>query len=84
MYLVLTSPSMFCLLDEPFTHVLPVNIEAVSKLTEREKVDKGIVITDHLYEYVLDISDKIYVIEKGKTNLLNDIRELKGDRKSVV
>lgn len=32
-----------------------------------EKQNKGILITDHLYRDILDISDKLYVLSDGRT-----------------
>ncbi len=59
---------MFCLLDEPFTHIMPIHIETVKQLIEREKEMKGIILIDHQYQNVIDICDRIYIIENGKTN----------------
>jgi ABC-type multidrug transport system ATPase subunit len=70
-YTLLKRESMFCLLDEPFSHVMPVHIEVIKELIESEKQKKGIILIDHLYNNVIDISDSIYIIENGKTNLVN-------------
>jgi ABC-type multidrug transport system ATPase subunit len=67
-YTILASKSLFCLLDEPFTHLMPVHIETVKKLIEREKEKKGIILIDHQYQNVIETCDRIYIIEKGKTN----------------
>jgi ABC-type multidrug transport system ATPase subunit len=67
-YTILASKSLFCLLDEPFTHIMPVHIETVKQLIEREKLKKGIILIDHLYQNVIDICNRIYIIENGKTN----------------
>lgn len=67
---MLTAKSLFCLLDEPFTHIMPVHIETIKQLIEREKQKKGIIIIDHQYKNVIEICDKVYVIENGKTNLV--------------
>jgi len=72
-YTILTSASMFCLLDEPFTHIMPVHIETVKQLIEREKHKKGIILIDHQYENVIDTCNRIYIINNGKTNeVLNE------------
>jgi ABC-type multidrug transport system ATPase subunit len=67
-YTILASKSLFCLLDEPFTHIMPVHIETVKRLIEREKLKKGIILIDHQYQNVIDICNRIYIIENGKTN----------------
>ncbi|HSM48714.1 MAG TPA: ATP-binding cassette domain-containing protein [Draconibacterium sp.] len=72
-YSILAGKSLFCLLDEPFTHIMPIHIETVKQLIEREKPKKGILVIDHQYENVIDICNRIYIIENGKTNqVLND------------
>ena len=67
-YSILASTSLFCLLDEPFTHIMPIHIETVKRLIEREKAKKGILVIDHQYENVIEICNRIYIIENGKTN----------------
>jgi ABC-type multidrug transport system ATPase subunit len=67
-YSILAGKSLFCLLDEPFTHIMPIHIETVKQLIEREKPKKGILVIDHQYENVIEICNRIYIIENGKTN----------------
>jgi ABC-type lipopolysaccharide export system ATPase subunit len=64
------------MLDEPFSHVMPVHIDAIKKMIVRRKAHKGILITDHLYEHIIDICDDLYVINNGKTHLTNSIDDL--------
>ncbi|MGY5353623.1 ATP-binding cassette domain-containing protein [Wenyingzhuangia sp. IMCC45467] len=75
-YLILVSKTKFCMLDEPFSQVMPVHIETIKKLIIREKQNKGIIITDHMYEHITEISDSLYVINNGKTHLTNSIKDL--------
>lgn len=42
----------------------------------KEKRDKGIIITDHLYKHILDICDDLYVIDEGKTYLTKGLQDL--------
>lgn len=67
-YSILAGKSLFCLLDEPFTHIMPIHVETVKQLIEREKPKKGILVIDHQYENVIEICNRIYIIENGKTN----------------
>ncbi|MCD4792043.1 MAG: ATP-binding cassette domain-containing protein [Bacteroidales bacterium] len=76
LYVILKSKSQFCMLDEPFSHLMPIQTEAVKKLIQKEKLNKGILITDHMYDHIIDISDRIYVIKNGKTHLINSIQEI--------
>ncbi len=73
---ILTSKTKFCMLDEPFSQVMPVHVETIKKIIRNEKINKGILITDHLYEHIVDVCDEIYVILNGKTYLTQDINDL--------
>ena len=75
-YLIIASNTKFCLLDEPFSHVMPVHIDSIKKLIVREKINKGFLITDHLYKYITDICDNLYVINDGKTYLTNSFQDI--------
>ena len=68
-YTILASKTKFCLLDEPFSQIMPVHVETIKSIINIEKKNKGIIITDHLYKHVLDICDDIYLIANGKTHL---------------
>jgi ABC-type multidrug transport system ATPase subunit len=69
LYLIVKSKTFFAILDEPFTHLNPVQIEKVMELLIEEKENKGILITDHMYKNVTDISDTMYILSNGKTHL---------------
>jgi len=75
-YLMLVSKSKFCMLDEPFSHVMPIHIETIKRLIVREKENKGIILTDHLYQNIIDISDSLYVISDGKTYLTKSVQDI--------
>lgn len=76
-YIISKSKTQFAILDEPFSHLSPIKIEEVKQFIVEEKINKGFLITDHMYQHVLDISDDIYVLADGKTHLINDIQEIK-------
>lgn len=75
-YTILASKTKFCMLDEPFSHVMPVHVDTIKRIISEEKENKGIIITDHLYEHIIDICDDIYVITNGKTYLTKDRNDL--------
>ena len=62
-FLILKSVTKFCLLDEPFTHLSPKNVEVFMEIIEQEKEKKGIILTDHMYNYITEVSDNLYVIK---------------------
>lgn len=75
-YMILASKTKFCMLDEPFSQVMPLHVESIKRLILREKGNKGIIITDHLYQHIVDICDQLYVINNGKTYLTKGIQDL--------
>lgn len=78
-YVIIKAKSKFALLDEPFTHLTPLQIEKVKLLLSTEKNYKGFLITDHLHEQVINICDNLYVLKDGKTHLVktpSDIQSL--------
>jgi ABC-type multidrug transport system ATPase subunit len=75
-YLVLKSKSEIVLLDEPFSHLAPLYIEKFKSIISEEKRKKVIIITDHMYRHILDVSDEIYLLKNGCTKKIEHIEEL--------
>lgn len=76
LYVVVKSEFQFALLDEPFTHLSPIQIEKVKELLKEEKKNKGLLITDHMYSHVTDICDSLHVLTHGRTNLVKNITDI--------
>lgn len=68
----------FMMLDEPFSMVDPKNAEIIKELLQNLKNTKGIIITDHYYRDVLQISDRNYLINDGQICTVEGAEELKG------
>lgn len=75
-YLILKSRSRFAILDEPFTHLTPIQVQKVKELCLEEREHKGLLITDHLYKDIIDICDRLYILSNGQTYLINGIEEV--------
>lgn len=75
-YLLIKSKTKFTLLDEPFSHLMPLHLEKIAELITQEKEHKGFIITDHLYTNVTTISDHIYVLKDGKTHQTKNDQEI--------
>ncbi|MES2427889.1 MAG: ATP-binding cassette domain-containing protein [Bacteroidota bacterium] len=75
-YVIAKAPSLFAMLDEPFTHLNPIQIEKIKDFLQEEKANKGFLITDHMYKHLLDISDSVYLLKDGKTHLTKTVEEL--------
>ena len=76
-FLILKSKTKFCLLDEPFTHLSPKNVEIFMEILKQEKKEKGIILTDHMYYHITDISDDLYVIKDCASYKIDNINKLK-------
>jgi ABC-type Mn2+/Zn2+ transport system ATPase subunit len=74
--MILYSKADFILMDEPFTHVSPVQSEGFKALIRRVGKVKGIIITDHQYYNILDVSDRIILIESGTTRHITGNEDL--------
>jgi ABC-type multidrug transport system ATPase subunit len=75
-YLVARSSSRFAMLDEPFSHLMPIHIETMTEILAEEKQHKGILVTDHLYQPIVNCADRIYVLTNGKTHLARKMEDL--------
>ena len=64
-YLILNSNKKIILLDEPFSFISPVYIDKIKAIIDEKKVNSVLVITDHFYEVILEISDHLYLIKNG-------------------
>lgn len=76
-YVVILSPAEFVILDEPFSHISPLQMEIVKQLMTQEKEKKGFIISDHMYHHIMDISDRLYYLVDGKTHLIRQEDELR-------
>ncbi len=76
LYIIVKTPSFFAMLDEPFTHLNPIQIDKIKEFLSEEKVNKGLLITDHMYSHILDISDSLYLLKDGKTHPAKTVTDL--------
>jgi len=78
-YLILNSGKEIILLDEPFSFVAPLYVEKFKNLIQEKKEESAILITDHFYREILDISDSIYLIENGSSKLIRSKEDLENE-----
>lgn len=74
--LVVYNKADFILLDEPFTHISPIQTEEFKPILKRCAQRKGIIITDHQYYNVLDVSDRVILLTNGCTKHISGADEL--------
>ena len=74
--LLLYSETHFLLLDEPFGHLSPVLIESLYPKIIAQAQQKGVIITDHYYRHVINLSSRILLLRNGKTHIIQKEQEL--------
>lgn len=75
-FIILKSKAPIAFLDEPFSHIAPLYVEKIKQLISEEKQLKVIVVTDHMYQHIIDISDAVYLLKNGCTKLIGSLSEL--------
>lgn len=66
----------FLMLDEPFSMIEPIYKDVIKGLLLELKKSKGIILTDHYYNDVLEITDKNFVIKDAKKIEIKDKNDL--------
>ena len=66
----------FLMLDEPFSMVEPLYKDKIKELLLELKKEKGILLTDHYYSDILQVSDKNLLLKDGKIITINNPEEL--------
>lgn len=75
--LILYSDSKFVLLDEPFSGLSPKTTQAIQSLIREQARQKGIIISDHRFRDVLEISDEVYLLSGTHLKKIQHFEELK-------
>lgn len=76
MLMVLYSKAKFILLDEPFTHISPIQVEEFKSIITSRSKTRGIIVTDHYYKNVLEVSDRLLLLHNGYTQIINNRDDL--------
>lgn len=74
--IVLNNSSKFVLLDEPYNGLSPLVVEKVNELIIKNSANKGIIISDHNYENVIQISTRLSLLKEGKLYTIKCKEEL--------
>ncbi len=76
--LTLNRPVPYIILDEPFNGLSPILKDEVKEIIRAAARDgKGIILTDHDYRNVLEISTQKYIMRNGVLKPFNDAEELR-------
>lgn len=74
--LIANLPHPFLMLDEPFSMVEPLYKEKIKELLQSISHKKGIIVTDHYYRDVLDISTHNLLLKDGQLLEINSVADL--------
>lgn len=78
-YLILSSGKKIILLDEPFSFIAPIYVEKIKDLIHLKKKESAIIITDHFYREILDVSDTIYFLKDGYSKRIRHKKDLEDE-----
>jgi lipopolysaccharide export system ATP-binding protein len=74
--MIIFSKADFILLDEPFTHISPIQAETFKQVIRECAKTKGIILTDHQYYNIIEISDNLILLNNGHTRHLTSPDDL--------
>jgi ABC-type multidrug transport system ATPase subunit len=74
--LLVNSEANFVLLDEPFNGVSPIIRDKIMKIINEERQNKGFIITDHDYENVIKVADRILLLKNACLKEIKNKNEL--------
>lgn len=75
-FIMLRAESLFVMLDEPFSQIMPLHMKTIKALIKETCNRKGILLTDHMYKNVVEIADDLYVINNQTVYRANSTEDL--------
>ena len=73
---ILNHPASYILLDEPFSGLSPMQIEHVQGLIKTVGVTKGIILTDHVYRPLLEVSSRVVLMHNNSVYNIKEESDL--------
>lgn len=73
---ILSRPAPYILLDEPFSGISPLQIELIQEAILLSSQQKGIILTDHLYQPLLKISKRIIMLHNNSIYSIHNEEDL--------
>lgn len=74
--LILHNDAPFCLLDEPFSGLSPVLKEKLKELILQKSKEKAVLIADHNYNDLKEISSVIYLLHQSNIFQIDELGDL--------
>ena len=75
-YIILHSDAKFIILDEPFSKISPLLTEELKNTIIQQSANKAIILCDHNYRDVLDITDRNYLLKNASLRMIKTSDEL--------
>jgi ABC-type multidrug transport system ATPase subunit len=75
--LILHSNAGYLLIDEPFNGLDPIYRDYVKNLIREQSKSKCLIITDHDYRNILDVSTRVVLLHDGGMKEISDTNKLK-------
>lgn len=74
--MILNTTSKIILLDEPFNGISPIYREKIKEILKEKSKTKGIIITDHDYLNIMDVSTRLELLHEGSLTKIENKEEL--------
>lgn len=68
---IMGQKSDYVLLDEPFSGLAPVYVEFLQEMIGEIRKEKGIILTDHIYRPLLEISSRVVLLHNNSVYPIN-------------
>ncbi|HCN84744.1 MAG TPA: hypothetical protein DIT07_14165 [Sphingobacteriaceae bacterium] len=68
---ILNQKAPYILLDEPFSGLAPFQVELLQGLIREAAKEKAIILTDHIYQPLLEISDRVVLLHNNSVYPIN-------------
>lgn len=76
--LLLENKSPFVILDEPFIGLSPIMVKQVSAYIKLNRLNKGIIFSDHNYQAAEKIANRYMLLNEGYLRPITDMEKLRG------
>ncbi|KAA8486228.1 ABC-type cobalamin/Fe3+-siderophores transport system ATPase subunit [Arcticibacter tournemirensis] len=73
---LLSRPATYLLLDEPFSEIAPFQIEILQDIIRTKGKTKGIILTDHFYLPLMEVSTRIVLMHNNAIYNIRDESDL--------
>jgi lipopolysaccharide export system ATP-binding protein len=73
---ILSQSVEYILLDEPFSALAPIHVEFLQKLIAAVGQEKAIVLTDHIYRPLLEVSTRVVLLHNNSVYNIYDDQDL--------